>query len=90
MPELTEEVMVVNPLGVHARPAASLVQTTLKYQSDVFIEFKGNTVNAKSIMGLLTLGAARGSRLTVVCSGPDAEDAMAAVRQVVASGFGES
>ena len=58
MTEVTEEVMVVNALGMHARPAAALVQTTLRFESDVHINFRGNTVNGKSIMGLLTLGAA--------------------------------
>ncbi len=89
MTEVTEEVMVVNALGMHARPAAALVQTTLRFESDVHINFRGNTVNGKSIMGLLTLGAARGSRLSITCSGPDAEEAMTAVRQMFASGFGE-
>jgi len=89
MTEVSEEVMVVNALGMHARPAAALVQTTLRFESEVHIHFRGNTVNGKSIMGLLTLGAARGSRLQVTCSGPDAEEAMAAVRQMFASGFGE-
>jgi phosphocarrier protein len=89
MSEVTEDIMVVNALGMHARPAAALVQTTLRFESDVHINFRGNTVNGKSIMGLLTLGAARGSRLSVTCSGPDAEEAMGAVRQMFASGFGE-
>lgn len=89
MSESSAEVMVVNPLGIHARPAAALVQATLKFQSEVYIHFRGDTVNAKSIMGLLTLGAAQGSRLRVICSGSDAEEALAAVRHIFATGFGE-
>ena len=89
MAELSEEVMVVNPLGMHARPAAALVQTTLKFQSDITIHFKGNMVNAKSIMGLLTLSAGRGSRMMVNCSGPDADEATKAVRELFDAGFGE-
>lgn len=90
MPEVTEELRVVNSLGLHARPAATLVQTVLKFQSDVHISLNGHRVNAKSIMGLLTLAAAQGSILVVTCTGPDAEEALTAVRNLVEAGFGES
>ena len=90
MPEVTEELRVVNSLGLHARPAATLVQTVLKFQCDVHISLNGHRVNAKSIMGLLTLAAAQGSILVVTCTGPDAEEALAAVRDIVEKGFGES
>jgi len=87
--EVQEEMLIVNPLGMHARPAAALVQTVLQFASDVHLQVDGHRVNAKSIMGLLTLAAAQGSRVTVVCKGPDAEAAMNAVRALIASGFGE-
>ncbi|MCC6488916.1 MAG: HPr family phosphocarrier protein [Candidatus Hydrogenedentes bacterium] len=90
MPEVTEELRIVNSLGLHARPAATLVQTVLKFQSDVHISLNGHRVNAKSIMGLLTLAAAQGSILVVTCTGPDADEALAAVRNLVEAGFGES
>ena len=90
MTELTEEITVVNKLGIHARPAAAMVQTVLAYECDVFISYNGNRVNAKSIMGLLTLAATRGSRLTVVCKGDDAEAAMKAIKDLFATGFGEA
>ena len=59
--EIREEVTIVNKLGMHARPAASLVQTVLKFKCNVYLELDKNKVNAKSIMGLLTLAAAFGS-----------------------------
>ncbi len=90
MEELSEEVYVVNKLGIHARPAAALVQCVLKFDSEVFLLFNGSRVNAKSIMGLLTLAATQGSRLTVSCKGTDADAAMKAIKDVFASGFGES
>lgn len=90
MTELTEEITVVNKLGIHARPAAALVQTVLAYECDVFISYNGNRVNAKSIMGLLTLAATRGSRLTVSCKGEDAEAAMKSIKDLFATGFGEA
>lgn len=89
MPEIKREVVVVNTLGIHARPAAALVQRMLGFDSDVYISFNGNNVNAKSIMGLLTLVAMRGSRLTVTCRGEDAEAAMHALQELFAKGFGE-
>ena len=84
-----EELVIVNTLGMHARPAATLVQNVLQYDSDITIQKNGRRVNAKSIMGLLTLAAAQGSRVEVTCSGPDAQEAMEAVRSLFESGFGE-
>jgi phosphocarrier protein len=89
MPDLSEEMTIVNSMGLHARPAAKLVQTVLQYTSDMQINVNGQKVNAKSIMGLLTLAAAQGTQMVVTAQGPDAEDAMKAVRELVASGFGE-
>ena len=87
--ELSEELTIVNPLGLHARPAAALVQTVLQFKSDVYISLNGHRVNAKSIMGLLTLAAACGSVLTFTYKGSDARQAMDAVRSLIESGFGE-
>ena len=87
--EVKEEMTIVNTLGMHARPAAKLVQTVLQFKSDVYLQLNGHMINAKSIMGLLTLAAAQGSRVTVACKGPDAQEAIDAVRALLASGFGE-
>jgi phosphocarrier protein len=87
--EITGEVTITNPLGLHARPAAALVQAVLRFQSDVYIISNGHRVNAKSIMGLLTLAAACGSVLQLSCRGIDAREALEAVRSLIESGFGE-
>lgn len=89
MPRVTEELVVVNTQGLHARPAATLVQTVLAFGCEVHINMDGSRVNAKSIMGLLTLAAAQGTRLIVDCDGDDAEEAMEAIRELFESGFGE-
>lgn len=89
MPEITEEMVIMNSLGMHARPAAALVQTVLPFESDVEVNLDGQRVNAKSIMGLLTLAASQGSRIGVTCRGADADAAMSAVRALLESGFGE-
>lgn len=89
MVELSEEMVIVNSLGMHLRPAQRVVQIVLKFSCDVHISKDGHHVNAKSIMGLLTLAAARGARLEVICNGEDAQEAIDAVRELVESGFGE-
>ena len=87
--ELTEEVVVANKQGIHARPAARLVKKALTFESEVYLSLNGHRVNAKSIMGVLTLAAAQGSRLVVTCKGPDAREAMEAVRALLESDFEE-
>jgi phosphocarrier protein len=89
MEELSEQMVVVNPLGMHARPAAKVVQTVLQFASDVHFQLNSHRVNAKSIMGLLTLAAAQGSVVLVTCKGADAQAALDAVRELFASGFGD-
>jgi phosphocarrier protein len=81
---------IVNPLGLHARPAAQLVQASNRFKADVQIVKDGVAVNAKSIMGVLTLAASRGAQLSVVTEGQDAEAAMAALAKMIEGGFGET
>ena len=83
------DVTIINRLGMHARPAARVVQTTLPFASDIYFQHNGQRVNAKSIMGLLTLAAAQNSQVTVICKGPDARAAMDAVRALFAAGLGD-
>jgi phosphocarrier protein len=89
MPEITEEMVIPNKLGMHLRPAQQFVQTVLKFKCEVHVHKDGQRINAKSIMGLLTLAAAKGTHIQVVCDGEDAEPAMDAVRALIESGFGE-
>ena len=89
MSAVEEEMMILNKLGMHLRPAQQFVHTVLKFKCDVYLQKENQRVNAKSIMGLLTLAASQGARLLVTCDGEDAEDAMAAVRDLILSGFGE-
>ena len=81
---------IVNTLGLHARAAAQLVQAANRFQSEVLIVKDGASVNGKSIMGVLTLAAARGSEITVSCEGADAEPALATLAKLIESGFGET
>ncbi len=82
--------LIVNTLGLHARAAAQLVQAANRYRSEIHVEKDGMQVNGKSIMGVLTLAAAKGSSITVSCEGEDAEPAMRALAQIIENGFGET
>ena len=85
----TEDAKVVNKLGIHARPAAQIVKTASLYDSTIDLEVEGSRVNAKSIMGVMTLAACRGSVISVSADGVDEEDAVAAIVELIRNGFGE-
>jgi phosphocarrier protein len=70
---------VVAETGIHARPATLLVQTASKFNSDINLEYKGKSVNLKSIMGVMSLGVGQGSDVTITAEGADEADAMAAI-----------
>ena len=76
MPKVQKEIMIKNPQGLHARPAAIFVQTAAKYNADISITKDGEKVNGKSIMGILMLAAERGSKVIVEADGEDAEQAI--------------
>lgn len=86
---LHREVTVQNRQGIHARPSASFVKLASQFQCDVFIEKDGETINGKSIMGLLMLAAGPGSRLRIVCTGADARTALEELCALVDARFGE-
>ena len=80
---------IKNRLGLHARAAAQLVQTANRFRSEITIEKDGMEVNGKSIMGILMLAAAQGSRISVAVAGDDAQQALTAIGQLIDDGFGE-
>jgi len=84
-----KKLTIQNKLGLHARPAALLVETASKYESDVFIIRNGFKVNGKSIMGVLMLAAEMGSELTVQARGKDAEEAVQALHDLFNNKFYE-
>ena len=83
------EAVVVNKRGLHARPSAKVAQLATRFQSDVWMAKGARRINAKSIMGVMMLAAARGTTLVIEASGPDEDAAAAALAQLVADGFGE-
>jgi phosphotransferase system HPr (HPr) family protein len=88
MPEIT--LQIKNKVGLHARPAALFVQKANEFKSDVTVRKGDVSVNGKSILHILTLGAGAGSVVTVLAEGEDAEQALWALEELVATNFGES
>ena len=83
------DVEVVNKLGLHARPSAKLTQLASGFNSQVFMSRNGRRVNAKSIMGVMMLAAAKGSTITLETEGEDEVEAIDALASLISSGFGE-
>ena len=87
--KLSEKMTVINKLGLHLRAAAEVVKVANKFKSQTFIHHGVQNVNAKSLMGLMTLAAAKGTELEFTSEGEDAKEALAALRQLLAQKFGE-
>jgi phosphocarrier protein len=87
--KLTEKMMIVNKLGLHLRAAAELVKVANKFKCQVTIHHGVQNVNAKSLMGLMTLAASNGTELEFAVEGEDAKDALTALRGLLANKFGE-
>jgi phosphocarrier protein HPr len=83
------EVEIVNKLGLHARASAKLTQLAGSYQCEVWLSRNGRRVNAKSIMGVMMLAAAKGSKVVVETDGTDEEEAMQALVRLIGDKFGE-
>jgi len=84
-----KEIEIINKLGLHARASAKLTQTASRFQSEVWMERNGRRVNAKSIMGVMMLAAAKGATVIVDTEGADADEAMQAIDALIADRFGE-
>jgi phosphocarrier protein HPr len=85
----SQEVIVVNQLGMHARAAAKFVHLATRYEARVKVSRDRREMDGKSIMGILLLAAARGSTITISADGADEKDAVAALVALVQTGFGE-
>jgi len=89
MKPVSREFKIKNKFGIHARPAALFVKTVSQFKSDVMVEKGGNIASGKSIMGLLTLEGYCDSMLKVTATGPDAEEALKAVGELIDNKFFE-
>ena len=86
---ISRELLIINKRGLHARASAKFVQMVEKFDAEVWVTRGNETVGGTSIMGLMMLAAAMGTSIMVEASGPEAEQAMAALAALVASKFDE-
>jgi phosphocarrier protein len=87
--EISQEFTILNTLGLHARAAAAFVKSANRFQSEIVVIKEDSSVNGKSIMGVLMLAAAKGSRIAVTAKGGDAKEAMEALGKLIEDKFGE-
>ncbi len=87
--KISKRLEIKNRLGLHARAAALLIQTVSRFSSEVKISKDGRVVNGRSIIGLLTLGAAKGSRVRVEVKGNDAEESLKSIEELFEKRFDE-
>lgn len=86
---IKQEIEIINKLGLHARASSKLTQTASQFSSDIWVEKNGRRVNAKSIMGVMMLAAAKGSTIMLETSGADEQAAMTALQALINDFFGE-
>ena len=84
-----KEVLVQNQVGLHARPATFFIQKANEYKSSIWVEKEERRVNAKSLLGVLSLGIVGGTTIRIIAAGSDEEDAVNSLVELVKSGFAE-
>lgn len=87
---VSEKVMIVNPSGLHLRPAGRLSQEAVKFKSRIVLEHNGREIIAKSVLNVMSAGVFKGEEVTVICDGPDEAEALKAIVRVIEDGLGES
>lgn len=83
----TQEITVNNEVGLHARPATFFIQKANEYKSSIWVEKDNRRVNAKSLLGVLSLGITKGLNITIVAEGSDEEDAVTDLVELISSNF---
>ena len=86
---LSKKLTVVNPSGLHLRPAGVLSQAAMKFKSDVIIECGEKRIVAKSVLNVMAAGIKCGTEINLICDGEDEEEAMKTISQAIESGLGE-
>ena len=86
---VSSEVMVMNTVGLHARPATFFIQRANSFKSSIWVEKEDRRVNAKSLLGVLSLGIVKGTTITLIADGTDDEEAIKTLVSVIQSDFTE-
>lgn len=85
----SKDVLVTNQVGLHARPATFFIQKANEFKSSIWVEKEERKVNAKSLLGVLSLGITRGVNINISAEGPDEEQAVVALVDLITSNFAE-
>ena len=85
----TKNVVINNQVGLHARPATFFIQKANEFKCSIWVEFEARRVNAKSLLGVLSLGIVKGTEITLIANGSDEEEAVEALAALISSDFGE-
>lgn len=86
---ITKEVVINNQVGLHARPATFFIQKANEFKSSIWVEKEDRSVNAKSLLGVLSLGIVKGTKVVLKAEGPDEEAAIATLSELIDSDFSE-
>ena len=86
---ITKEVVINNQVGLHARPATFFIQKANEFKSSIWVEKEERRVNAKSLLGGLSLGVVKGTGITIIADGSDEEEAIATLAELIDSDFSE-
>ena len=86
---VNQKINIMNPTGLHLRPAGNLCKEAMKFKSHVTFEYRGNIANAKSVLSVLGACIKSGDEITLVCEGEDEEEALAALVEAINNGLGE-
>ena len=86
---ITKNVVINNQVGLHARPATFFIQKANEYKCSIWIEYEERRVNAKSLLGVLSLGIVKGTEITLIADGSDEEAAIQALSNLISTDFGE-
>ena len=84
---ISKEVVVLNSVGLHARPATYFIQKANSYKCSLWVECGDRRANAKSLLGILSLGIAKGTRITIIADGVDEADALEGLSNLILAGF---
>ena len=86
---ISKEVVISNQVGLHARPATFFIQKANEYKASIWVEKDDRRVNAKSLLGVLSLGIVKGTAITIIADGSDEEEAIATLSALIDSDFSE-
>ncbi len=86
---ITKEVIIENQVGLHARPATFFIQKANEFKSSIWVEKDDRRVNAKSLLGVLSLGIVKGTAVTIIADGADEDEAIVTLAELIDSDFSE-